>query len=62
MSAESAENVSWLWLSALRVWGSVTIVFTGKFVYMAHHFTLVRLNPLPLSVDEEGRWFEHSVS
>ena len=25
-------NVSWLWLSLLRGWGSLTIAFTGKFV------------------------------
>ena len=29
-------------------WGSLTIAFTGKFVYMAHHFILLRLNPLDL--------------
>ena len=26
--------VSWLWLSLLRGWGSLTIRFTGKFVYI----------------------------
>ena len=29
---------------------------------MAHHFILLRLNPLGLRVDREGWWFEHSVS
>ena len=33
-----------------------------KFVYMAHHFILLRLNPFDLRVDWEGWWFEHSVS
>ena len=27
-------------LSPLRGWGSLTMAFTGKFVYMAHHFIL----------------------
>ena len=35
---------------------------TGKFVYMAHHFILLRLNPFGLRVDREGWWFGHSVS
>ena len=35
---------------------------TGKFVYIAHHFILLRLNPFHLSVDREGWWFEHYVS
>ena len=33
-SAEGAKNVSWLWLSPLRGWGSLTMTFTGKFVYI----------------------------
>ena len=33
---------------------------TRKFVYMAHHFILLRLNLIDLSVDREGWWFEHS--
>ena len=37
-------------------------IFTGKFVYMAHHFILPRLNPFGLRVDREGWWFEHSMS
>ena len=28
----------------------MTISFTGKFVYMGHHFILVQLNPLDLSL------------
>ena len=38
------------------------MAFTGKFVYMAHHFILLRLNPFGLRVDREGRWFGHSMS
>ena len=38
------------------------MAFTGKFVYMAHHFILLRLNPFDLRVDRERWWFEHSVS
>ena len=33
---------------------------TGKFVYMADHFILLRLNLIDLSADREGWWFEHS--
>ena len=36
------------------------MAFTGKFVYMAHHFILLRLNPFGLIVDREGWWIEHS--
>ena len=35
---------------------------TGKFVYMAHHFIMLQLNPFCLSVDREGGWFDHSIS
>ena len=62
MSAEGAKNVSWPWLSPLQGWGSLTMSLTGKFVYMAHHFILLQLNPFDLRVDREGWWFEHSVS
>ena len=34
LSAEGAKNVSWPWLSLLRGWGSLTMAFTGKFVYI----------------------------
>ena len=34
LSAESAKNVSWPWLSPLRGWGSLTMTSTGKFVYI----------------------------
>ena len=39
----------------------MTMAFTGKFIYMAHHFIMLRLNPFGLRVDWEGWWFEHSV-
>ena len=35
--------------------------FTGKFVYMAHHFILLQLNLFDLRVDREGWWFEHCI-
>ena len=46
----------------IQGWGSLTMVFTGKFVYIAHHFILLSLNPFNLSVDWEEWWFEHSLS
>ena len=39
---------------------SLTVAFTGIFVYMAHHFILLWLNPFDLRVDREEWWFEHS--
>ena len=60
VSAEGSKNVSSPWLSSLRGWGSLIMALTGKFVYMAHHFIVLQLNPFDLSVDREGRWFEHS--
>ena len=35
---------------------------TGKFVYMADHFILLRLNPFGLGIDRERWWFERFVS
>ena len=61
-SAEGATNVFWPWRSPLRGWGSLTVTSTGKFVYMSHHFILLRFNPFGLRVDSEGWWLEHSVS
>ena len=60
MSAKGAKNVSWSRVSPLRGWGSLTIAFPGKFVYMGNHFILLQLNPFDLSVDTERWWFEHS--
>ena len=62
LSAEGAKNVSWPLLSPLRGWGSLTMEFTGKFVNVAHHFIMLRLNPFGLRVEREGWWFGHSMS
>ena len=62
LSAEGAKNVSWPWPSLFRGQGSLTMAFTAKFVYMAHHFIMLRLNPFGFRADREGWWFEHSVS
>ena len=62
LSAEGAKNVSFPWLSLLLGWGSVTMKFAGKFVYMGHHFILLRLNPFGLEFDREAWWFERSMS
>ena len=40
----------------------MTMTSTFKFVYMAHNFILLQLNPFGLGVDREGWWFEHSMS
>ena len=60
-SAEGAKNVSGPWLSPYPGSGSPTMTSTGKFVYMAHHFILLRNNPFGLRVEGEGWWFEHSM-
>ena len=60
MSAEGAKNVSWLWLSPLQGWGSLTMACAGKFQYMAHHLILLWLNPFDFSIDKEGWWYEHT--
>ena len=62
LSEEGAKNVSWSWLSLLQRWGSLTMTFTGIFVYMSHYFILLRLNLFGLRVDREGWCFEHSLS
>ena len=54
------QRVLKMWLSPLRGWCSLTMACTGKFVYMADHFILLRLNLIDLSADREGWWFEHS--
>ena len=38
------------------------MTFTGKVVYMAHHFILLQLNPFVVKVDMEGWQFEYSMS
>ena len=62
LSAEDGKNVSWRWLSPHREWGNLNMTSTVKFVYMAHHFILLRLNIFGLRVDSDGLWFEHSMS
>ena len=62
LSAEGAKNDSWPSLSPYGGLGNLTMTSTGKFLYMAHHFILLRLNPFGLWVDSEGWWFEHSMS
>ena len=62
LSAEGAKNVSWSWLSLLRECVSLTMTSTSKFVYMAHHFILLRLNPFSLRVDRLGWMYQHSLS
>ena len=62
LSAEGTKNVSWPWLFPLKGWGSLTMAFTSKFVYITHHIVLIRLNDSDLRVYREGCWFEHSVS
>ena len=42
--------------------GCLTMTFTGKFVYLSHHFNLLQLYRCDLRVDREGWWFENSVS
>ena len=32
---------------------------TDRFVYMAHHFILLRVKPFSLKVDRDGWLFEH---
>ena len=62
LSVEADKNVSWHWLFQLRRQSSLTMTFTGKFVYMAHHFILLRLNPFGLRADRKGWCLENSVS
>ena len=38
------------------------MAFKGIFIYMAHHFILLRLNSFDIRVDREGWQFEDSVS
>ena len=54
-------NKEYICIYILRGWGSLTMTSTGKFVYMAHNFILLRLNLFGLRVDREGWWFEHSM-
>ena len=40
----------------------IYIQFTGKFVYTAHHFILLRLHHFDLRIDRGRWWFEHCAS
>ena len=62
MSAEVAKKFCWPQLSPIQGWGSLTVIFIGKFVYMAYSFDLLLLNPFDLRVDLEECWFEPSMS
>ena len=53
--AEGTKNVSGPWLSFLRGWATLIMTSAVKFLYMAHHFILLQLNPFGLRVDKE-RW------
>ena len=61
LSGEGAKKVSWNWLSPLQGWVSLTMTSTGKFVHMAHHFILLRLNCVGVWVDSGGWLFEQSM-
>ena len=51
------------YVSRLRRWEILTIAFTGQFVfvYIAHHFILLQLNPFDLGIVSERWWLEHSL-
>ena len=38
------------------------MTFTGTFLDMVHHSSLLRLHPFNLRVDLKGWWFKHAVS
>ena len=40
LSAKGAINVSWPWLSLIRGWGSLTMAFTSKFIYIYYIYIL----------------------
>ena len=61
LSTDGGKSVSLPWVSPLGGWRNLTMTYTAKFVYMAHHFILLKLNPIGLRVDSEGWWFEHSM-
>ena len=55
MSAEGAKYVSWPRLSPLRGWGSLTMAFTGKFVYISLTISSCYYGSIPLTVGLIGR-------
>ena len=62
LSVGGANNIFWFWLRALQQWGSLKMLFTGKFVYITSHFTLLKFNSFGHRVDRQGSCFEHFVS
>ena len=50
----------------MEQWGSLTVVFTDKFVYIARHLILLKFDPFGLRqgscFDRPGSWFELSAS
>ena len=62
LSAESAKIVSWSWLSPFRGWSILTMAFTGKIVYVAHHLIFLQFHSFDLTADREGWLFKHSIS
>ena len=62
LSADCTKNISWSRLSPLQRWGHLTMAFTDKFLYIAHHFIFVPQNAFGLGVNREWWWFEHPVS
>ena len=46
--------------SLLQGQGSLTLAFTATFVYIAHHFILLRLNPFGVRLDRVEWYFERS--
>ena len=62
LSVENAKNVFQPLLSPPRGWVSVTMTFTGKVLYMAHHFILLRFNTFDLRIVRERLWFKHSMT
>ena len=51
--------------SSAPIQGSLTMIFTGKFVYMAHHFIFLCVNPSSFVlglIERDSGWNEYSVS
>ena len=64
LTEEVPGNFSRRWVSpirALQAWRSLTMPFTSKFLYIAHHFILLRHNPFGVRLGMMGLCFEYSV-
>ena len=46
--SRGCRKYSWPWLSLLRRWGSLTMAFTCKFLYIAYHLIIYGTIPLSL--------------